>query len=184
MALVREVIFVFTLFGSMFMLRGSTSARTGVAPAWMMALTEAQKVNGVVMTSSPGLIPAARMLRCKAAVQELTATACSASLYAAKRRSNSATRGPVPIQPLRRQDTTSSISSSVIRGDPKTRNFSRMMFSRDKPPIPGVDGGAINLYSIPIQETAKGYRNAHDMARRTHAREIHHALCIKHMYSL
>lgn len=36
-------------------------------------------------------------------------------------------------------------------------------------PHPGVDGGAINLYSIPIKETAKGYRNAHDIARRIHA---------------
>jgi hypothetical protein len=43
-----------------------------------------------------------------------------------------------------------------------------MMFSRDMP-HPGVDGGAINLYSIPIKETAKGYRNAHDIARRIHA---------------
>ena len=36
-------------------------------------------------------------------------------------------------------------------------------------PHPGVDGGAINLYSIPIKETAKGYRNAHHIARRIHA---------------
>ena len=31
-----------------------TSASTGVAPTWMMVLTVAQNVSGVVMTSSPG----------------------------------------------------------------------------------------------------------------------------------
>ena len=74
-ALVREVIFSSILAGSMFMVCGSTSTSTGVAPAWMMALTVAQKVKGVVITSSPGCNPAASMARCRAAVQELTATA-------------------------------------------------------------------------------------------------------------
>jgi hypothetical protein len=35
---------------------GSTSAKTGVAPVWMIALAVAQNVNGVVITSEPGPI--------------------------------------------------------------------------------------------------------------------------------
>ena len=103
---------------------GSTSASTGVAPAWMIALTVAQKVSGVVITSSPGCEPAASMLRCRAAVQELTATAWCAPRYRGEIRSNCATLGPVPSQPARRLATTSSISSSSIGGAPKTRNRS------------------------------------------------------------
>src|SRR6266511_6478985 len=54
----------------------------------MMAFTVAQKVNADVMTSSPGWRPAASMLKCRAAVQEFTATAegtplnsCTAALH-------------------------------------------------------------------------------------------------------
>ena len=36
------------------MVTGSTSASTGVAPAWMMALTVAQNVRAASITSSPG----------------------------------------------------------------------------------------------------------------------------------
>ena len=80
MALVRSVTRAATAAGSMFKVTGSTSASTGVAPAWMMALTVAQNVSGVVMTSSPGRSPAASRLRCRAAVQELSATAWSTPL--------------------------------------------------------------------------------------------------------
>src|SRR4029450_13797583 len=90
----------------------------------MIAFTEAQKVKGVVMTSSPGPILAARMLRCRAAVQEFMATAKPACLYARKSCSNRATLGPVPSHPVSRQSRTSLFSSSPIRGDPKTKNLS------------------------------------------------------------
>jgi hypothetical protein len=76
-AFVRSVMLALTWPASMFIVTGSTSTSTGVAPAWMIAFTVAQKVSAVVMTSSPGLSPAATMLRCSAAVQELTATACA-----------------------------------------------------------------------------------------------------------
>ena len=56
----------------------STSAKTGVAPAWMIVFAVAQKVSGVVMTSSPGPTPAASSDRCRAAVHEFTATAYGA----------------------------------------------------------------------------------------------------------
>ena len=79
MARVRGVIASRAASGSMFMVAGSTSASTGVAPAWMMALTVAQKVSAVVMTSSPGPHAARRAsTRWRAAVHELTATACGA----------------------------------------------------------------------------------------------------------
>jgi hypothetical protein len=54
---------------------GSTSANTGVAPRWTMTLAVDAKVMGEVMTSSPAATPMASSARCKAAVQELTATA-------------------------------------------------------------------------------------------------------------
>ena len=75
MALVRSVSAARTAAGSTFIVAGSTSASTGVAAAWMTALTVAAKVSAVVTTSSPGCRPKASIERCKAAVQELTATA-------------------------------------------------------------------------------------------------------------
>jgi len=80
MARVRGVIRSSMPRGSMFMVTGSMSANTGVAPEWMIALTVAQKVSGVVITSSPGCRPAAIMLTCSAAVQELTAAALPGSM--------------------------------------------------------------------------------------------------------
>ena len=71
-AFVFGVIFVSTSCGEIFIVIGSISAKTGLAPAWIMALMVAQKVSGVVITSSPGPTPAANMLRCKAAVQEFS----------------------------------------------------------------------------------------------------------------
>ena len=49
------------------------SASTGVNPACTIALTVAQNVIGVVMTSAPAVNPAATMLTWSAAVHELTA---------------------------------------------------------------------------------------------------------------
>ena len=72
MARVRGVMAASMASGSMFWVSASTSASTGVRPACRMALTVAQKVSGVVMTSEPGSSPAATMLTCIAAVQEFT----------------------------------------------------------------------------------------------------------------
>ena len=49
------------------------SASTGVAPWCRMTFTVAQKVSGVVITSSPGPISKAASARWSPAVQELTA---------------------------------------------------------------------------------------------------------------
>jgi len=75
-ALVFGVIFFLTSEGSMVMDGSSMSAKTGFAPAWITALAVEQKVMAGTMTSSPGLMPAASMARCSAAVQELTAAQC------------------------------------------------------------------------------------------------------------
>ena len=54
---------------------GQISAKTGLAPQYKMQFALAAKVSGVVITSSPGPIPAARQAQCNAAVPLLTATA-------------------------------------------------------------------------------------------------------------
>ena len=50
-ARVRDVTAAAAAAGSRFLVTGSMSAKTGVAPVWMIALAVAQKVNGVVITS-------------------------------------------------------------------------------------------------------------------------------------
>ena len=45
-----------TALGSRLKVAGSMSARIGCAPTRRMALTEAKKLKGVVMTASPGAI--------------------------------------------------------------------------------------------------------------------------------
>ena len=49
--------------------------KMGQAPSYKMQLVEATKLNGVVMTSSCGPMPNARMQRCNALVPLLTAMA-------------------------------------------------------------------------------------------------------------
>ena len=54
MALVRSVIAASMASGSIFSVAGSRSAKTGVAPVWMMTLAVEGHVIGEVITSSPG----------------------------------------------------------------------------------------------------------------------------------
>lgn len=56
---------------------GSISANTGFAPHARIAVADAIKLKGVVITSSPGLIPAASNASCKALVPLVVATAYS-----------------------------------------------------------------------------------------------------------
>jgi hypothetical protein len=65
-----------TRSASMLPVSRSTSTKTGRAPVCTTALAVAQKVIGLVITSSPGFTPATTIDRWSAAVQELTATAC------------------------------------------------------------------------------------------------------------
>jgi hypothetical protein len=93
-ALVRGVIAAARPSGLRVSESGSTSTSTGVAPVYVITATEATKVNGTVMTSSPGPMPAATSARCSAAVPELTPTPWAAPEYAANSRSNAATSSP------------------------------------------------------------------------------------------
>ena len=71
------------------------------------------------------------MLRCNAAVQELTAATWSArqALVGGEiSLSNCATLGPVPSQPDRKLSMTSAISSSRMSGAPNTKKFSSPVF--------------------------------------------------------
>jgi hypothetical protein len=104
-----------------FIVQRSQSASTGFAPACRMAFTVEQKVIDEAMTSSSELRLSASRERCSAAVQDPTAIACGAPLYAAKLRSNCATLGPVPIHRLLSAATTAAISSSPIAGAPNTK---------------------------------------------------------------
>ena len=84
MAFVRGVISALDSAGSILQV-GPMSAKTGVAPRCMITLAVAEKVSGVVMTSSPGPMPSAARARCSPAVAELTATVCCAPMYSANR---------------------------------------------------------------------------------------------------
>src|SRR5689334_9711769 len=90
-----------------------------------MTLAEAQKVIGVVMTSSPGPIFSAASATCSPPVQELRARAFCAPMNSAKTCSKRWVFGPVVIQLERRVSTTASISSSVIEGGEKGRKVGR-----------------------------------------------------------
>ncbi len=64
-----------TAAGSRLYVSGSMSANTTEAPVWMIASAVAKKVNGVVITSSPGPISSARSVNSMAAVPDATPTA-------------------------------------------------------------------------------------------------------------
>ena len=74
-ALVRGVIAAATASTSTLSVRGSMSTKTGCARSYRIALADATKENGEVMTSSPSATPTARSARCSAAVPEDTAEA-------------------------------------------------------------------------------------------------------------
>src|SRR3954470_12077209 len=91
----------------------TTSANTGVAPVYAIAFAVATNVSEGTTTSSPAPSPAAIAIRCSAAVQFVTATACSAPVYSAKASSNSFARGPWLSQPERYTSATAAMSASV-----------------------------------------------------------------------
>ncbi len=109
----------------MFRSSAFTSTKTGVAPQWTTTFAVAGHVIGVVITSSPGPMSAARRARWSAAVPDASVTACLAPTYSAKRRSSSPARGPVAIQPVWSVSTTASISSGPIAGGWKPSSVSR-----------------------------------------------------------
>src|SRR5205814_9010574 len=102
------------------------STSTGLAPTCSMTFTEAAKVMGVVITSSPGPMPAVLSAVCSAAVQELRASVAGAWRKAANSVSKRLVLGPVVIQLERSVSTTAAISSSPMSGGEKGRNSVRL----------------------------------------------------------
>ena len=73
----------------MFIVTGSTSTSTGVAPQSATTLPVAGNVYAGTSTSSPGPSPSASTATCSAAVPDDTATACSTPTASASSDSNS-----------------------------------------------------------------------------------------------
>ena len=92
-----------------------------------MVLAVDANVSGEVMTSSPGPMSCESSARCSAAVHELTAMACLAPTYCAKRFSNSTVSGPLAHQPERIAPATASTSRSDTSGMQKGMNVSRTL---------------------------------------------------------
>ena len=85
-AFVASVMAASTFSGSRLKSNGSTSTKTGVAPHARMLVAVAMKLNGVVMTSSPGPTPCACSATMSAAVPLFTPIACFAPDVARERR--------------------------------------------------------------------------------------------------
>ena len=92
--MVLSVIFSLIDFGDMFHVFGSMSAKTGFAPQYKTQLAEAAKVIGDTITSSPGLISAARQATCKAAVPFDTAVTYRAPVACLMDSSKASVAGP------------------------------------------------------------------------------------------
>src|SRR3954468_21622711 len=134
----------------------ATSAKTGVAPVYATALTVATKLSEGTITSSPGPSPAARQIRCNAAVQLVTASACSAPTYSENRDSSSSVRGPMLSQPERYTSATALISGSPIStwasGTRHSGIFEQLGVRLD------LDGGTLVLADRPDVEPDSGPR--------------------------
>src|SRR5450756_108752 len=106
-ALVRSVILARTSSGSICHVSAQESTKTGVAPAYLIAFTDAMYVSVGTMTSSPGPIPRATSAKCKATVPFETAVAYLTPTYSANRFSNSLTNQPLDdIHPESRHSST------------------------------------------------------------------------------
>ncbi len=81
--------------GFRFSVAGSMSTNTGFAPTMLMLSAVAKKVNGVVITSSPGPMPRARRAITSASVPLFTPMACLTPRYAATSCSNRWTSSPM-----------------------------------------------------------------------------------------
>src|SRR5690348_622259 len=130
MARVRGVTAERTAAGSRLSVSGSTSTSTGRAPTCSITFTEAVKVRGVVITSSPGPTPSVASAVWRPAVHELSASAAGVPRYVANSVSKRLVFGPVVIQFERRVSTTSRISSSPMRGGANVRNSLRRAGAR------------------------------------------------------
>jgi len=115
-ALVRGVSLWATDCGEMLKVDRSTSAKTGVAPQYMITLAVATQVKDGRITSSPGPMPMAASIRCNPVVQLLVARAWGVRDLWAKAVSNSATLGPWVSQPEASGARHACHSSSPVDG--------------------------------------------------------------------
>src|SRR5438874_13331050 len=122
-AFVRSVIAASTAAGSRFSVRGSTSAKTGLAPSKMKQLADATKETGEVIASSPGPSPAMWQSRWSPAVPLETAAAYGAPTRSATRSSKRSIVGPRDKRPERSTSRTSSSSRSPIQGRASGTSF-------------------------------------------------------------
>ena len=122
MALVRGVIAASSLSRSMLRVPGSMSANTGVAPTSMMTLAVATQEIEVVITSSPGPMPAMRRAISMVQVPELKVRTGRPPKYSDSLASSSATFGPLVIQPERSTSPTALMVASSMVGREKGRN--------------------------------------------------------------
>ena len=95
---------------------GSISANTGVAPTSMMTLAVATHDTGVVMTSSPGPMPAMRSAISMVQVPELKVRTGRPPKYSDSWASNVCTFGPLVIQPERSTSPTAAMVASSMVG--------------------------------------------------------------------
>src|ERR1035438_4300586 len=101
-----------------------------------MVAAEAMKVNGDVITSSPGPMPPASRARCSALVPEFTPTASAPPQYPANSLSNAATSGPRMNSAFSRTRMTAASSSLLMVRYWALRSKSGIMvFPRDSPPV-------------------------------------------------
>ena len=130
--------------GSTFRLHRSMSTNTGRAPAWTIALAGATKLNGEVITSSPGPTPAPSSARCRPAVPDDTPTAYAAPLRSATARSNCSSLLPRLRRPLRSVSTSAASSRGPTSGaESGMRSFATgsesgsgcIGFGRQRPPL-------------------------------------------------
>ena len=113
-----------TSSGLRFKVRGSTSTNSGRAPARTTELALAKKLNGVVMTESPGCTPAATKASHSASVPEAQPTVSCTPTVAETSFSNCATSAP------RMNCCESHTRSSALRISARTCAYWRRKSSR------------------------------------------------------
>ena len=99
------------------------STNTGRAPTVRMTLLVATQDRGVVITSSPGPMPAIRKATSMVQVPELKARTGLPPTYAESCASNALTCGPEVIQPERSTSATPRMVSSSMLGRVKGRKL-------------------------------------------------------------
>ena len=99
MTRVRSVMAAAILEASILQVSGSMSTNTGLPPSSTMVSAVAAKVNGVVITSSPGFRSSAIRAISSASVPLATVMQCFAPVWAASASSSSCTSGPMMYWP-------------------------------------------------------------------------------------